>query len=72
MSSYAEPSQHPSFPFSTMPDASQMTDSQIDAANEILHDYHVAKEKGTVHEMAHGEEDKGPPRSRKNADNTQA
>jgi hypothetical protein len=37
-----------------MPDPSQMTDSQIEDANALLHDYHVAKENESEKEVVHG------------------
>jgi hypothetical protein len=69
--SYIDTSQHPSFPFSTMPDPSQMTDSQIEDANALLHDYHVAKENESEKEVVHGQDDGGLRTPRKNEDNTQ-
>jgi hypothetical protein len=54
-----------------MPDPSQMTDSQIEDANALLHDYHVAKENESEKEVVHGQDDGGMRTPRKNGDNTQ-
>jgi hypothetical protein len=54
-----------------MPDPSQMTDSQIEDANALLHDYHIAKENESEKEAVHGQENGGLRTPRKNEDNTQ-
>jgi hypothetical protein len=48
-----------------------MTDSQIEEANALLHDYHVAKEKESEKQVVHGQDEGSLRTPRKNEDNTQ-
>jgi hypothetical protein len=47
-----------------------MTDSQIDDANALFHDYLVAKENESKKEVVHGQDDGCLRTPRKNEDNT--